>query len=356
MRLSLTTLHQVDPLRDTRWEIFLEKHPNASVFHSREWLEALHKTYGYTPIVYTSSSPGDELRDGAVLCEVESWVTGRRLVSLPFSDHCEPLVDGDRNRKEFFTALVERSLHEGWRYVEVRPRFPLLEVPSPFRSVESYSFHELDLKPDCDTLFGKLHKSSTQRKIRRAKREGLTYQEGPAHSLLDVFYRLNLLTRRRQGVPPQPRKWFRNLIDGFGPALKIRVASKGDVPVAGILTLEYKDTLTYKYGCSDARFHRLGGVHLLLWKAIEHAKSLGLLRFDLGRSDSDNQGLITFKSHWGATQSTLMYLRYAESRNSRSSFIPAHSDWRLGLAKRVFSHTPAICLPVLGDLLYRHVG
>ena len=352
----MTTLYQMDPLQDTRWRSFLNAHRHASVFHAREWLEALHRTYGYTPVVYTSCAPGCDLRDGVVLCKVESWVTGRRLVSLPFSDHCQPLVEGDANRAEFLAALVRQSLDEGWRYVEIRPRFPVDEVVSSYHSVENYTFHELDLAPDCDTLFGNLHKSSTQRKIRRSKRENLTYQEGRSEQLLDTFYRLNLMTRRRQGIPPQPRKWFRNLLDCFGETLKIRVASKDKVPVAGILTLEYKDILTYKYGCSDARFHSLGGIHFLLWKAIEQAKSLGLLRFDLGRSDADNGGLITFKSRWGAAQSTLTYLRYARTRSSRSSFIPAHSDWRVGLAKHIFSHTPAICLPALGNLLYRHVG
>lgn len=352
----MTTLHQMDPLEDPRWRSFLEVQPHAAVFHTREWLEALHRTYGYTPVVYTSSEPGSDLRDGVVLCKVESWMTGRRLVSLPFSDHCQPLVEGAANQAEFLAALIRQSLDEGWRYVEIRPRFLLGEAISSFHSVENYTFHELDLTPDCGTLFGNLHKSSTQRKIRRAEREGLTYQEGHADSLLDTFYRLNLMTRRRQGIPPQPRRWFRSLAECFGKALKIRVASKEQVPVAGILTLEYKDTLTYKYGCSDARFHSLGGIHFLLWKAIEQAKSLGLKRFDLGRSDADNSGLITFKSRWGAAQSTLTYLRYASTPNSRSSFIPAHSDWRVGLAKHIFSHTPSICLPALGNLLYRHVG
>jgi len=32
----------------------------------------------------------EELKMAAV-CSVESYITGRRFVSLPFSDHCEPL-------------------------------------------------------------------------------------------------------------------------------------------------------------------------------------------------------------------------------------------------------------------------
>jgi CelD/BcsL family acetyltransferase involved in cellulose biosynthesis len=349
-------LQRVDPLKDARWEEFLEWHPRASIFHTTAWLKALRKTYGYTPIVYTTSSQGDDLHDGLVVCEVESWLTGRRLVSLPFSDHCEPLVDDPTNAEPFFAALQEQSQDGGWLYIEMRPQSSLGGIIALFHSTETYFHHRLDLRPDCDALFRGFHKDSIQRKIRRAEREGILCSDGPPCSLLESFYGLNVLTRRRHGLPPQPRKWFRNLIDCFGDALKIRVAFKGSTPIAAILTLRYKDTVVYKYGCSDPQFYNLGGIHLLFWKTIQEAKDCGLRQFDLGRSDADNSGLITFKDRWGATSSTLTYLRYAVSGDPRSNFVPAGADWKLRLAKRLFARTPKSILPIFGNLLYRHIG
>ena len=90
-----------------------------------------------------------------------------------------------------------------------------------------------------------------QRKIKRAEREGLTYEEGQSDSLLAKFYQLLLFTRRRHGLPPQPVAWFRNLITCLGDKVKIRVASKDGCPVASMLTLRHKQVLVYKYGCSD---------------------------------------------------------------------------------------------------------
>ena len=46
-----TGVSVLDPLADARWDDLLERHPRASVFHSRGWLEALKRTYGYEPIV-----------------------------------------------------------------------------------------------------------------------------------------------------------------------------------------------------------------------------------------------------------------------------------------------------------------
>lgn len=254
-------------------------------------------------------------------------------------------------------AAVEQELHkEKWRYIEMRPLEPVAIASPACVPTVTYSFHRLNLGPDLGTLFHTFHKNSTQRKIRRAEREGLTYQEGSAESLLDAFYRLLIITRRRHRLPPQPRNWFRNLMACFGEALKIRIALKGDRPVAGMLTLRYKDTLVYKNGCSDARFNKLGGMHLLYWRSIQDAKNSGLRSFDLGRSDAHQAGLITFKSRWGAFQSTLTYVRYAASGNPAHVFDPNSRDWKMRMMKRVFSHAPSSVLPVLGSLLYKHVG
>ena len=111
----------IDPLRDPRWLELVKKHPAASVFHSREWFSALHLAYGYEPVVYTNCDPSAELTSGIVFCKVSSWLTGRRLVSLPFSDHCDALVE---NSDEFDDSLltVRASVDSGeWDYCEVRP-------------------------------------------------------------------------------------------------------------------------------------------------------------------------------------------------------------------------------------------
>src|SRR5580704_12775701 len=85
----------IDPIQDRRWTNLVEMHPDGCLFHSAEWLKALSRTYGYKPLAFTTSAAEPTLTDGLVFCQVESWLTGKRLVSLPFSDHCAPLVEND---------------------------------------------------------------------------------------------------------------------------------------------------------------------------------------------------------------------------------------------------------------------
>lgn len=356
LKTAAGNVRQIDPLSDPRWDKFLRRHPRASLFHSTAWLEALRRTYGYEPIVYTTSSPEEPLHNGIAFCRIDSWLTGHRLVSLPFSDYCAPLVEEDEDLQVLVKALEAESLKRKWRYVEMRP-LEMLDTGNPLvHPISTYTLHQLDLRPDLDTLFANFHKNSVQRKIRRAEKEGLTYQEGSNESMLDVFYQILLITRQRHKVPPQPKKWFRALIDCFGQDLKIRLVSKDGRPVAGMLTIRYKDTLVYKYGGSDARFNRFGGMHHLYWQSIQDAKNSGLRTFDLGRTDADQDGLITFKGRWGATRSKLTYSRLTPLGNAVHIFDPTVRTWRTEAAKHIFAYVPPRLLSVLGNALYKHIG
>jgi CelD/BcsL family acetyltransferase involved in cellulose biosynthesis len=346
----------IDPLADWRWEELVQRHPRASLFHSTAWLKALRLTYNYPAVAYVTSAPGQRLESGMAFCQVESWLTGRRLVSLPFSDHCEPLVDS-REDLDVITTAVEAEVRRGlWRYMETRSVRPLEIATALHPTTVPYTFHQLDLAPDIQTLFRNCHKNSTQRKILRAEREGLRYCEGSSEKLLDDFYRLLTITRRRHQRPPQPRKWFLNLIECFGDDLKIRVAQQGDRPVAAILTIRHKDTMTYKYGGSDTEFNALGGVHLLLWRTIQESKRAGMRWLDFGRSDADQPGLITFKSRWGAKQSELTYSRFSRSADAGHAFEASAANWKSRASGFLLSLMPPDLLSLAGRALYRHVG
>ena len=345
---------QLDPLQDPRWGEFLQRHPNASVFHSSGWLRALQRTYGYEPVVYTTAAPGEVLKNGIPFCRIQSWLTGRRMVSLPFSDHCEPLLENPADLKIFLSFFEDARRRGRWRYFELRPLLmrPLDgETDLRLGIGEEFTFHRLDLGPGLDELFRNSHKSCVQRKIRKAEKAGLTYEKGRSEALLMKFYHLLLLTRRRHQLPPQPVVWFRNLMDCLGDKLSIRVASKDGRPIASILTLSFKDSLVYKYGCSDEQFHNLGGVIFLFWRSIQDAKRIGTREFDLGRSEPDNAGLVAFKKHWGASQSSLVYLRFPAPRPQTSN----DGAW-MHLAKQVFERMPDSLLTTAGRFLYRHIG
>ncbi len=345
----MTRVYETDPLKDPRWEALLRRDSRASIFHTAGWLEALRRTYDYKPLVLTLSAPNDDLTNGIVFCHVRSWLTGHRLVSLPFSDHCE-LLGGSTDDVSVLIAELQRyAMQENCRYTELRP-VSVISHNQCHQPSATYYFHRLDLRPGIEPVFHGFHRDCVQRKIRRAEREALTIVAGRTPELLKQFYSLAVRTRRRHGLPPQPFVWFENLANCLGTALTVRIARKDGQPIAGVVTTEYKQSLVYKYGASDERFHNCGGMVYLFWIAIQDAINRGLLELDMGRSDTDNLGLIAFKDHWGASCFPLTYWRIqGTSPKALHTFAP-------GFIKKACSRIPDRYLGAFGALLYRHVG
>jgi len=340
----------LNPLVDRRWDELVARHPSASVFHQRGWLDALARTYGYEPYVLTTAAEGEPLEDGIVVCRVSSWMTGTRLVSLPFSDHCDPLLGKPSDLGEFVSWLRAECDLQKWRYVELRP---LLDGGSGngLQASCSYWFHELDLRPSLEQIFRRLHNNSFRRKIQRAERDRLSYETGHSEQLFDEFYRLLLTTRKRHQMLPQPRTWFRNLRECMGDRLQIRLTRKNGVPIAAILTLQHQSCVVYKYGCSDERFHSLGGIPFLFWRLVEESKELGAEKIDFGRTDLNNEGLIAFKDRFGTTRKLITYYRY--TRTTKRG-VAALRESRA--VQQFFSFLPEAVSSAASRVLYRHMG
>ena len=348
------SVHRVNPLSDPRWDTLAALHPKASAFHQRSWLEALQRTYGYEPIVFTTSSPGAELKNGILFCHINSWLTGHRLVSLPFSDHCEPLCDSIEEMETLIHQSQDFVKSRRWRYLELRPmdeQFGEIASTMGLAHAGRYFLHIIDLRPTVDEIFRGFNKDSVQRRVTRADRAGLVEKSGNSSDLLRDFYDLLVITRSRHHLPPPPYSWYQNLADCEGKSLEIRVAYQDQKPIAAILTLRFRTTTYFKYGCSDARFNKFGATPWLLWKAIAAAKSQGALAFDMGRTQDKNEGLLAFKNNWAPGNRPLNYWRGPAGSSSEIT-----EGWKLGLAKRVFSHLPHGLLVMSGKLMYRHIG
>jgi len=276
------------------------------------------------------------------------------MVSLPFSDYCEPLFDSPEDFAFLLDYLQAEIEHQEWKYLEVRPLNDSVDAvrkEDGFRAAKRYYLHRLDIRPNADAIFRSLNKKSIQRRVSRAKQTGLVCERGRSAKLLKDFYHLMLLTRSRHHLPPQPSTWFQNLADSMGNSLEIRVAYKGEVPVSAVLTLRFRDVVYYKYGCSDVRFKSLGATSLLLWQALLDSKAEGANTLDLGRSDIDNEGLIVFKNHWVRDYTQIMYWRYPAPDS-----VAVREDWKLRMVKHACAKMPQRLLAMTGNLLYRHIG
>ena len=281
-------------LGDPRWRSFVASCPESGPFHHPAWAQLLADCYGLRPFALA-------LSDAAGTVEAGIPVLGRRgrLLSLPFTDACPPLVRSEHARRRFAAELA----HVG--QLEVRGPLEGDGFVARVRGVT----HLLDLEPDAEAVRARF-RPQMRRNIARAEREGIVVRRGAARAdLVDTFYALHTQTRRRQGVPVQPRRffdllWERVLDQGLGTLL---LAYAGTTPVAGAVFLHWNRAVTYKFGASDTAYWKLRPNNLLFWEAIRAACARGDRTVDFGRTELDNQGLRDFKSGWGAREQPLVY-------------------------------------------------
>jgi CelD/BcsL family acetyltransferase involved in cellulose biosynthesis len=291
-------------LHDRRWAEFVTSEPRARVFHHPAWATMLSECYNFRAFALTLVQD-DRVRAGFPVLQVKRPFGIRRWVSLPFTDICPPLCarTGDT---ELVRGAAEAARQAGIGRIEVHAP---MTAPGVYTRAVAV-MHTLDLQPDPEAIRRSFNKSQVQRNINRAEREPVVVRHAEAAGdLTKAFYRLHVRTRRKQGVPVQPRRFFKLLWDrvlepGLGFLL---LAYSGTTPVAGGVFLAWNGTVIYKYGASDTEHLKLRPNHLIFWHAIRWACENGFHTFDFGRSDFENRGLREFKNGWATREEPLRY-------------------------------------------------
>ena len=338
-----------DPLARSDWDQLVATHPRATFFHGAAWARTLAESYGFKCCYITAVQDG-RLAGLLPVIEANSWLRGKRGVSLPFTDECAPLVSDAISAKCLFEMALAEGKRRGWKYLELRdghehfPEFP--------HSV-SYYTHSVPLASPIEEVFAHFD-GPVRRAVRKAERSGLTVRFGNDLESVRSYYRLHCRTRTNHGAPPQPFRFFEKLHEhalrpghGF-----IALALHQEHPVAGAVFLHSAREAVYKFSASDERLQEWRGPNLVIWRAIQQLVSMGIQELSFGKTSLSNAGLRRFKSGWGAIEKLISYSRYC-------------------FAPQTFARTPDLaagvqarfvrCLPVwasrwIGQLAYGHMS
>ena len=185
-------------------------------------------------------------------------------------------------------------------------------------------------------------------------KEGVEVKIDRSLESVKEFYRLNCMTRKEHGLPPQPFHFFKKIYDhviskNLGMVV---LASLDQENIAGAIYFHFGEKAVFKYGASDKKFQHLRANNLVMWKAIQWYSQNGYKNLCFGRTERKNQGLIQFKSGWGTTEQQINYYRYDLEKGS---FVRGSSKVT-GFHNKVFRNIPIPILKKIGALLYRHVG
>jgi FemAB-related protein (PEP-CTERM system-associated) len=334
----------------------VEQQVKESFAYQPAWLELISRLYGYDITTLTTTNASGQITGFLPLCLVRSPLTGKRLVSLPFSDHCPLIAEDDANAQELLEQALRLTREQKARYLELRTGdHPLLAGRSDLAASNLYARWLLPLQADPDALWAGLRKP-VQRQIKKAQSAGVTVRPAKGREEMGHFYRLHLQTRsKKHGMPTQPQRFFFDLWDAFAASgtLQLLLAEHEGAVIASMILLAAGSTVRYAYGASDERALALAPNNLLMWQAITWGGTHGYQMLDMGRTARDNEGLMEFKRRWGATMEPLTYYYHPQMAGLATT---SEQSRKYRLLTSTWRRLPLPVAGTLGGYLYKHLG
>lgn len=350
-------INVIDPSQDSRWDEFVENHPLGCIFHHSAWKEVIGNTFPQViPFYLIAENAGGRIKGGIPLFLVKSWITGTRLVSLPFSLYCDPLVDSQDVFELLLQGVLSKRSELGASFVALRTRFAdNLFKESNFKEFRGYKNHTLGLEADVETLKKTFDRTCVRQRINRAEKSNLTVIEASSEDDIRIFYELHCLTRKKYGVPPQPYGFFKNMweILHSRDMFSVLIAKYDTEPVSALLFLKYKQRIHAEYMGTNDAFLKYSPNILLFWRAIQAAKEENYGFFDFGGSHISSQELITFKKRWGTVEEDIVHYYFPEVKGPSGDL---ESNIKHRILQSASKKMPELLFKWTGAFLYRHLG
>jgi hypothetical protein len=349
-KIAPGTAQRTSPLQNPNWDALLTSRPDFSFFHGSAWAKVLVKTYDFAPH-YFFSGPEATPETLLPLMEMDSWLRGRRATALPFTDDCPPLGADRESFAPLFASAVAFGKSRGWKSIECRGGRDLFAPDTP--ASLSFHGHSLDLTTGEKVLFENMD-GSMRRAIRKAEKDGVTVEFSGSPVAMETFYRLQCLTRKRHGLPPQPLEFFLNiqryiLSENQGT---VAIGSHGGRPIAAAVYFFLGGRAIYKYGASDYASQQLRGSNVVMWEGMKWLARQGAKSLHLGKTSRQNEGLRRFKLNLGAREEAVDYVKF----DLRQDRFVTETDAIEGWHNRIFRVLPLPLSQAAGRMLYKHWG
>jgi serine/alanine adding enzyme len=350
----------INPCSDPRWDLFVENHPFGWIVHLSGWKRVIEQTFPhikghYLVLVDTKTN---EIKAGLPIYEIRSWLTGNRLVSIPYATLSNPLVSNKQQSDALIAEAIRLLDRLKLSYIEIRTlNNNFLQNDEVLRSNNDYRNHYLDLSAGEQAIWKNLNYKSIRYLINKASKNEIKLKIAADEKDVQVFYKLYASTRKRLGLPAQPYLFFERLFNTFSSSGHVRIvlAIYKDNIIAGHFLLRFNGRVSVEATGEDIDYRNLAPNHFLFWEEIKSACTEGYNIYDFGRTSIYNTTLMDFKKRWGTTEAALNSFYYDHGKNrigtkSRETSLPYR------LMRYMCNKSPGPIQPILSRFCYHHLG
>jgi FemAB-related protein (PEP-CTERM system-associated) len=310
------------------WDAYVERHPDASVYHLAAWTDLVREQFGVRA-ERLAVVRGGQIVGVLPLVFFKTLLFGRFATSMPFVNYGGIVADSPDVEAFLLSAAVDSTRREGGSYLELRhARQRFGDAPCQTRKVAMV----LSLERTAEGQWGALDRK-LRNQVRKAEKSGLTVRTGGIEDV-GPFHDVLSENMRDLGTPVHGRRLFERILSTFPERSRLLSVWLGGTPVAASLVLWHRDRLEVPWASSVRRFNPLCANVLLYWEMLKFGIGKGFASFDFGRS-TPQEGTFLFKQQWGAEPRQLYWeywladgVRLPDRSPANARFNAAVSAWR----------------------------
>ena len=325
-----------------QWQKYTEESLNDNPFLHVQWLLLLSTQYKLS-IKILGYFENNTLISAIPFVEKKTSFNRIKLISLPFTDY----ISYVKELPDQFILLLKDYLSTKYTSVELRTQISMAGKSEP-----TFCRHYLNL----DMGYEKIrlgYRKNTYRNIIKSAKNNLTFKISSDLKSIDEFYKLNILTRKKHGLPPQPKSFFINIFKylfecNLGFVATVYTDNKA---IAAAIFFTYKNTIIYKYGASDSKHLILRPNNFLFDSVLKYASDNKYSLFDFGICSRENTGLRRFKLGWGAKEEDISYVLI-----SKTGIHPYNKKNYNKIVHYIFKTLPSKLNVLIGAILYKYAA
>lgn len=355
---AVLSIGLLEPHELGEWDDFVAGHPSGTIYHTSAWQQVTQQGLGHQPYYMCVRSA-----DGAIVAVLPLFLVkgifGRRLVSVPMRDRGGILSMHPRATAKMMAYLTELCRDLGCQSVELRsfhePNLTMMHEHG-FVTRRYWITTRIDLSPGVEALWKALDRDFVRWSIKKAAREGVTFEFDNTMEGIDTFYRLFVQTRSSMGIPPFPRALFAEIHAHLIRAGKacLALVRKDGTPINAMICLFSNDSFIPAYAAPQNLWRKCYPSEVMFWHTIEWAAKQGFRYYDFGADSPRQTGLLRFKRKWGGIQHPM----YSVARTYRGGTLPDFdsSGPAFELMRSVWKRLPASLSQSLGGWITKQMS
>lgn len=334
------------------WDLFTEKHPNASPYHLIAWKRAIEDAYSHK-CFYLIAEHNSKIVGILPLVKVSPPFMTGSICSLPFCDIGGALVTEQNALPLLLTRAKAISQTHTTCKLNLRGDVPLSDHDKKTdEGLTGQKVRMILALPESSESLMSSFKAKLRSQIKKAGKNGITYTQANNQSAIDAFYSIMQANMRLLGSPVHSKKWFESIIKHYGDNAKIGLVTKDGTVVGAAIVLLCANVATVPWASTLIEFNKYSPNMGLYWGLIGSAADNGFNTFDFGRS-TVGEGTYRFKKQWGANPAPLNWQNY--DHNGLIEPLETGASKLRPLIASTWSKLPASITNALGPLLRRYI-